>query len=412
MKKGIIELLICVLYCLQTLQTFSQDTTVISDERAQLNNFLSRGSVNVNFGGIYYPFNNSHLITDGYKAESVTIYPLAARVLLGYRISNNFSVHYSVMRSALWPSYKFINDNGDIEKHGVWVNEWGLTLKAQLPVNKTNTVFIESGLGLLSRNGFITGNERAKITDENYLTVLSSAGFQHKFSNNWEGVFMTTFSPASKVHKEPYTVFASLGFIFHMHKLSKEVVAKNTNPAYIFPKQYFQVGMASNVLGFTANRMFSISPGHIGLPIFWKGVIQAQTGGAITYQRNVFHTKRVFSLDWGASLSFWQTEINKDQFFALSVFPVLRFWFLRNKLTDNYFVYSVVGPSFLSKEYLEDRHTGKNITYQDFMGFGAFWGKQRRLNTELKIVHYSNGNVFATNPGIDIPLMLNLGYAF
>ncbi len=389
-----------------------QDTAKVIDSRAQLNSFLSRGSVSVNFGYIYYPFTNDNLITDGYGAESIKTPPFAARILLGYRLNNNFSIHYSVMRPALWPTYQFINVVGAVEKHGVWVNEWGLTLKGQFPLNPKNNFFLEGGLGLLSRNGFITGNERAKITDEAYLTFLSCAGIQHHFKNNWDAVFMTTFSPPSKTYKQPYTLFGSLGFVYNMHKLSPERVAKNASTPFIFPKQMIQIGAASNVAGFTANDLFSVSGSHIGLPIFWRGVIQTKTGGAINYQRNVFHSRRVFSLDWGTSFSFWQTESNKDQFFAISVFPVMRFWFLRNKFTDNYFVYSIVGPSFVSKRTLASRYIGSQATYQDFLGFGTFFGKKRNLNAELKIEHYSNGNIFDINPGVDIPLMLNVGYAF
>ena len=404
-----------IFFCTLFISCYScigQDTSCVFDRRIQLNSFLSRGSVSVNFGYIQYPFTNSNLITNGYEAESVRISHFAARILLGYNISKTFSVHYSVMRAAIWSSYSFTNVLGEVEKHGVAVNEWGLTLKSRLPIGPNNIVFLEAGPGLLSRNGFTTGNGYASITDENYFTLLSCAGVQRKLGNNWEGVFMATFSPESKSHKQPYTVFASLGFVYHMHKSSDEVVAKRAASPFIFPKQYLQIGAASNLLGFTANDLFSIEGKRLGLPIFWRGVVQAQTGGAITYQKNVFHTGSVFSLDWGTSLSFWQTEIKKDQFFAISVFPVIRLWFLRNKYTDNYFVYSIVGPSYVSKQLLDDRDIGSRITYQDFLGLGFFFGKQQKLNVELKIVHYSNGNIFAVNPGVDIPLMLNFGYAF
>jgi hypothetical protein len=40
-----------------------------------------------------------------------------------------------------------------------------------------------------------------------------------------------------------------------------------------------------------------------------------------------------------------------------------------------------------------------------------FFGKSRNLNAELKIGHYSNGNVFPQNGAIKIPLSLNVGYA-
>lgn len=411
MKKIILTFSFITLTLLNIIAQTTNDTIVNSDPRAQLNTFLSHGSVSVNLGYINYNFTNSHLNSD-YQAEKVKIPHLAARVLLGYQFNKYLSIHYSVMRAALWPRYYFINDLGDPENHGVGVNEWGLTLKTYIPISNKFKFSYEGGIGLISRDGFITGNERARVTDENYLTYLSAAGMQYRFHKNWDALLMYTFSPTSKAKSQPYTTFASLGFVFHMHQLSDDVVKKNSNLKYFFPKQYLQIGMCSDAAGFFANDMFSISADHIGFPIFWRGKVEVQTGGAITYQRNVFHTKRVFSLDWGTSLSFWQTNKNKDQFIAVSVFPVLRFWFLRSNLADPYFMYSVVGPTYLSKVNLDGRDTGEHVTYQDFMGFGAFFGKKRNLNAELKIIHYSNGNVFAKNPGIDVPLTLNFGYAF
>ena len=58
---------------------------------------------------------------------------------------------------------------------------------------------------------------------------------------------------------------------------------------------------------------------------------------------------------------------------------------------------------------LDGRDTGERFTFQDFMGVGAFLGKTRRMNVELGVKHYSNGNIFTENPGIKIPLTLTLG---
>jgi hypothetical protein len=46
------------------------------------------------------------------------------------------------------------------------------------------------------------------------------------------------------------------------------------------------------------------------------------------------------------------------------------------------------------------------------MAFGAFFGKARRINAEIGIKHYSNGNIFASNAAIKVPLTLTLGWAF
>ncbi|HWJ25865.1 MAG TPA: acyloxyacyl hydrolase, partial [Flavisolibacter sp.] len=77
-----------------------------------------------------------------------------------------------------------------------------------------------------------------------------------------------------------------------------------------------------------------------------------------------------------------------------------------------YFNYSVAGPSYISKVVIDSSETGKHFTFQDFMGMGIFAGKNRHLNAEIKIQHYSNGNIFPRNAGVKVPLTFNLGYAF
>jgi hypothetical protein len=56
--------------------------------------------------------------------------------------------------------------------------------------------------------------------------------------------------------------------------------------------------------------------------------------------------------------------------------------------------------------------TGSHFTFQDFMAVGVFLGPRKRLNLELNLNHYSNGNLMAENAGVMVPLALKLGYAF
>ncbi|MDE3154576.1 MAG: acyloxyacyl hydrolase, partial [Acidobacteriota bacterium] len=50
--------------------------------------------------------------------------------------------------------------------------------------------------------------------------------------------------------------------------------------------------------------------------------------------------------------------------------------------------------------------------FQDAMAVGAFLGARRRLNVEIGIKHYSNGNIFPQNAAIAIPVTLTVGLAF
>ncbi len=77
-----------------------------------------------------------------------------------------------------------------------------------------------------------------------------------------------------------------------------------------------------------------------------------------------------------------------------------------------YINYSLAGPAFISKTIIDDHNTGKRFTFQDFMGLGFNVGKRKRLNLEIGIAHYSNGNLFPQNAGVKIPLTLSIGFIF
>jgi Lipid A 3-O-deacylase (PagL) len=85
---------------------------------------------------------------------------------------------------------------------------------------------------------------------------------------------------------------------------------------------------------------------------------------------------------------------------------------LRLGSADVYVNYSLAGPALISKVVIDGEDTGKHFTFQDFFGIGAYVGKARRLNVEIKIMHFSNGNLAPQNAGVAIPLTFNLGYTF
>ena len=192
-----------------------------------------------------------------------------------------------------------------------------------------------------------------------------------------------------------------------MRPLLPEQVRKNSDLGTAFPKNLLQLGYASDALGFGANHVVSGT-----VPIFWGGDVQAKRGVALHYHHNVFHTHKLFSLDVGASVSSWQSRRESMTFYATSVFPVLQITPIRREGTDLYLTYSLLGPTAISRARIDGNQVGRHFTFQDFIGAGVFAGRGRRLNVELRIAHYSNGNIFPDNIGVAIPLTLNLGYAF
>jgi hypothetical protein len=46
------------------------------------------------------------------------------------------------------------------------------------------------------------------------------------------------------------------------------------------------------------------------------------------------------------------------------------------------------------------------------MGLGVFFGEKRSYNAELRIMHYSNGNIFTENSGVAVPVQFTFGKTF
>jgi hypothetical protein len=192
-----------------------------------------------------------------------------------------------------------------------------------------------------------------------------------------------------------------------LKELLKEKVERNKKNGYYFARQIFQAGYTTNATGYEANNLFSKK-----IPVFWGGAAQMKKGFSLNYQRNIFHSRKVFSFDWGAGMGYWKSEKKQDEFFTMSLYPVLRFTFIRSQRTDLFFEYSVAGPTYISKTIIDNEETGRKFTFQDFMGIGFFAGARKNWNAGIRIVHFSNGNIFPQNAGVKVPLTFSLGYAF
>jgi opacity protein-like surface antigen len=388
----------CLTLVVVTLPATAQDS------RAQYPRFLSRSYVGLNMGYIDYGFSAAQLEPD-FQTESVHIPHLALQVLLlGYRFNEYLSAQINYMRPVKWVEYKV---NTDQHVHYVRMNIAGLTVKSRLPVTKKFSAYGEAGLGIITRKGFKLG-EMDGVKDANYASLLLGAGLQYRLNKNWDLKLSAAYSPPSSKANQPYMAFYSTGFNYNLQPLSDDRVQRNSSSGYIFPKNLIQLGYSTNHFSYSANDF--VSKGSI--PIFWGGEAEVAQGISIHYQRNIFHGRKLFSLDWGVSFSYWKSRKNKEDFCTLSVFPVFRFSFLHTKPADFYFYYSVAGPTYISKTTIDSVKTGKRFTFQDLMGIGTFIGRNRHINTEVRIGHYSNGNIFPDNEGVKIPLTFNVGYTF
>jgi len=382
-------------------QTFAQDS---DDTRTQYPRLLQNSYITINVGAIDQPFSQAQL-EPGFHAASIEVPRVDVRVmLLGHEFNRFVSAQASYMRPLNYVTYTSVRP-GDPSAHHVRVNFGAVTLTARAPLRGRWSAYGEGGLGFTSRTGFGLG-ETPAVMDAHYASALVGGGVEYRFTPNWTLTGGVTLSPGRATVSQPRTLFSSGGIRYTIRALPQDRVAANRDARFAFPRQVVQLEYSSGT-GYAVNDFVSRK-----VPIFWGGHAKVDFGIAPHYERNVFHTRKVFGLDVGASAGFYKTRQNNDRFFTLSLYPLFRFTFVRARLADMYFAYSLAGPTYISKSVLDGLDTGRHFTFQDFMGIGWFAGRNRRLNVGVKINHYSNGNIFTQNAGVKIPLTFSVGYAF
>jgi len=388
---------------------FSQEK---EKQKTKFTKFLSKSYYSLNFGGIFYPFSNDNLI-DGYATESFSRNWFSGRLLLGHKLIDNFSIQFGTMRPASWFKYDNVNNIG-YEK-SVWINAWSLSLKKDFNFNKKTSFYAEIGVANLTRFGFSI-NDKIIYDDAHYASLIYGLGLQYWLSDKWRLSANGTFLPSSAKHNQPSISQVSAGFEYHLQQVDDKIAKEYAENEYFFPNNIFQISYGTGEIGFGFNQFFGMSlpVGNFesfGIPVFWVGEVKAQHAVSVTYQRLIYRSEKIFSLDWGLSATYFQSR-GKTDVFAFSIFPVLRFYLLRNKSFDLYSNYSIIGPAYISKADIDGIKSGPNTTFQDTMGFGLFFGKERKYNFELRIMHYSNGNIFARNAGVAIPIQFTFGKTF
>lgn len=397
-RKGFEVVLMAAIFFLTNFSAVAQP----GDKRIQYPWGLKNSYFGFNIGYINYPFSSAQL-EPGFTVQSINIPHIAPRLILyGHQFNKYLSAQISYMRPVDWVSY--YNINGDNTSHSVWMNVGGLTLAAHIPIQKKFSLFAEGGLGIVTRKGFEI-DYIPVIKNATYATVLLGGALQYRINKKWDLQLSTTWSPANENEKQPQTIFYSAGFNYRLKELSKEKVESNIKSGYYFAKHLFQLSYTTNAPGYGVNDLFSKT-----LPLFWGGAAHLKRGVSVHYQRNIFHARKVFSLDWAAGMGYWKSRKKEDEFLTVSLYPVLRFTALRSPKTDLFFEYTVAGPTFISKTIIDNERTGRHFTFYDAMGIGIFTGKKKNLNAGLRIAHFSNGNIFPQNDGVKVPLTFSFGY--
>jgi hypothetical protein len=391
-------LLVCIATCA------SAQTAPEEDGRTQYPAFMTNSYFTFTVGSIGYLFGERQL-EPGFEAEAIDKPRLAVRAdFFGHHFTKHLSAQITYMRPARFIAYRNVNGTGGTKQVS---NAYaGLTFVLDAPLHERASIYVEGGGGVTSRSGFEIDGRQA-LQAAHYTAGILGGGFAIHATRNMDLMIGATYSPGRRSFNQPSTRMYTTGLRYHMRPLPQATVDENRQSGYAFPANVVRVGYASNAFSYGVNNFFSRR-----VPIFWGGNVETRRGVTLDYQRNVFHTKKVFAFDLGASTGHWQSNGLGDNFTTLSGYPMFRFFIVRSEPADFYFNYSLAGPTMISDTVLDGRSTGARFTFQDFMGAGAFIGRSRRMNVELGIRHYSNGNLFTTNASIKVPLTLTLGLTF
>ena len=355
----------------------------------------------IDVGHVGAPFSDAQL-EPGHEAGGVEVPGLGVRLSVGRRIGERLSAQLVYLRPTRWVRYRDIN--GGTASRSVWTNVVGATVTARQPLAARLTGYGEGGLAVVTRHGFEMDGQ-AVVDDVVYAAPLVGAGLEWQVDGRWGVKGGVTWVAGRSRPDHPRTLFASGGLTYRVTPdAAPAPAAVDDGRAYAFPEHLLQVGVTTDALGFGYNAAMT--------PIFWQGDAEVATGATVHYQRNVFHTEKVFSIDWGASLTWARSRQQGDGFAAVSVYPLFRWTLLRRTAADAYFMYSLAGPTWLSSHVLDGHDVGKAFTFQDLLGVGVYLLDDRRLNIEARIGHYSNGNLLPRNAGVRLPLTILAGWTF
>jgi hypothetical protein len=378
--------------------------SLAGDHGAQLPKVLSSAYIGISSGYLNTPFSNKNL-QNGFTASSITHPHAAARVTIGTQLNPKLALQISLLRPIKWVHYNNIKGEGG--HHSVWLSIFGVTVKPSFDISPRLQVYGEVGPALISRHGFEVDNKTA-LPDVNAWNVMLGGGVAYRFKPHWSVSIGDLYLPSLSSKHQPSAWYIYGEVQYHLHALSASRVAEASANNDLFPQNFVYANLSFDSWGFGPMKVVSAKY----FPIFFRGNVRMRRGYGLGYERMVFHTNKRFSLNVGSSVQYWQSQKNNSDVVTLSVYPEFRFWLLHRRRFAWYVNYSIAGPAFISRALIDNTAMGRHFTFQDYLGTGIMFGNQYQYTLGLKVIHYSNGNLFPQNPGIESPLTLSLGMAF
>ena len=174
------------------------------DERAQFPSVLNNFYFEVNTGYINYPF-TAFTAEPGYVINGIKIPHMALRIIpIGYDFNKYLSAQIAYMRPVLWVHfiYSFSPTEMELER-AVWMNISSITLKPKLPLNDRFSLFGETGMAIVTRNGFEDHAGNPVVSNANYAALIAGGGIKYHVNNRWDLALSMVWSPENTKEKQP-----------------------------------------------------------------------------------------------------------------------------------------------------------------------------------------------------------------
>ena len=130
--------------------------------------------------------------------------------------------------------------------------------------------------------------------------------------------------------------------------------------------------------------------------------------GEITSIKQKDWVNITFNGSLGQFYSSWVA--NKDLFTAAASLA-FRFYPFHTTYTHPFFLASA-GPAYLSNTDFGRNKQAANFAAQSILGAGVEIGKAKRVDLNMRLIHYSNAYTMHPNEGFNIFYVVSLGYLF
>lgn len=144
-------------------------------------------------------------------------------------------------------------------------------------------------------------------------------------------------------------------------------------------------------------------------PLMWTARLKVDRAIIAAYEKRIYKPWNYLEFYSGLSVGYLEkNQAHQDSISVISNYIMMRVYLMKTSFCGLFLLYSPAGPSFLSKKNFVKTGFSNRFVFQDQFGLGAEVKGRAHYEIFAKLYHFSNGDIFPINGGIDIPLMVGL----